>query len=246
MSYLISNDTLNGKVDVDSLIIEIGASNIVPAIDVVTVNDDVLTINFKAALSGTEQTTLDGIVAAHEGISPEPEAPKIQLVSQTPLGIPLIAVKKPDGDSVTVVSHNFCDDTTWPAANDSLWSVAPPAGKFYKILKAEVQFTHDVQMQTLSPTPAEMNLDVTAGGNPVDQKVFKSILDVFDLGNAHYTMNATVDGIPGVTTVVFDYSDALTLKSSWAMTMDFHLKNHLKLGGTHCSVSLVVEPGDET
>lgn len=157
-----------------------------------------------------------------------------------------IPITKPEGQAKTYVSHNFCDNSTWPATNDSKWSLTPASGKKYRVLKAEVQFSHDVQMASHT-NPKQMKLDVMAGGSaiPDESKVFSSITDVYDLGNKHYSMNQTVDGIPGMTTVVFDYANVIVLLSSYAMSMDFYIADHTELGGTHCSVSLVAELLDE-
>lgn len=157
-----------------------------------------------------------------------------------------IAITKPEGGAKTFISHNFCDNTTWPTTSDSKWSLTPPSGKIYRVYKAEVQFSSDVQMATATPAK-QMKLDVMVAGtaDPNESKVFSSITDVFDLGNKHYTMDVTVDGVPGMTTVVFDYTNTIILYSAYAMSMDFYIADHTELGGSHCSVSLVAELVDE-
>ena len=92
-----------------------------------------------------------------------------------------------------------------------------------------------------------MKLEMIVGGrpDPSESKQFKSISDVFDLGNKHYSMNVTVDGVPGMTTVVFDYTTIIKLYSSYGMSMDFYIGDHSELAGTHCSVSLIAELVDE-
>jgi hypothetical protein len=67
MSYSVANDTLNGLVDSGRLLEEIRESSITIAVDTISVSSDALTVNFKAALSAQEQTTLDALVAAHTG-----------------------------------------------------------------------------------------------------------------------------------------------------------------------------------
>lgn len=65
--YSISADTLNGKVNTVTLSEEIANSAITIAIDHITVVGDVLNIWFKAAISPTEESTLDVLVADHSG-----------------------------------------------------------------------------------------------------------------------------------------------------------------------------------
>jgi hypothetical protein len=65
--YSISNDFLNGAIASDELASEIRESTITIALDYITTAGDVCDIWFKEALSGSEETVLDGIVAAHTG-----------------------------------------------------------------------------------------------------------------------------------------------------------------------------------
>jgi len=188
---------------------------------------------------GEKDLTLSEATMHLQGSFPK----EVGLSYKTALGIPKIAMVKPDGDSKTLISHNFCDKTTWADPNDSTWTVEPPSGFRYLLQKAEVQFSHDVQLETLA-TPGEMHSEIFYQGAslPDHHKIFKSIMDVFDLGNKHHTMNATVDGVPGVTTVVFDYTDSIVLESAAQMKMVFSTLNNLELGGKHCSVSVVATP----
>ena len=66
-TYTIADDTANGLVDEDALVVEIGASSITIALDTVGVSGPDVVIDFKADLSGAEETTLDGILSAHAG-----------------------------------------------------------------------------------------------------------------------------------------------------------------------------------
>ena len=81
-TYSIANDTLNGTVDTLKLKEAVEASSIVPTLNTVNTDDDVLDIVFDSALSGAEQTTLTGIVNAHDGI-PTPQTATPQLVKLT-------------------------------------------------------------------------------------------------------------------------------------------------------------------
>jgi len=66
-AYSVSTDFPNAKVNIDSLTDEIQASTITVALDYINVAGDDCDIWFKAAITGAEETTLDGIVAAHTG-----------------------------------------------------------------------------------------------------------------------------------------------------------------------------------
>ena len=68
VSYSATSDTANGIVDDVSLEAEIRASDITVALDNVNILGDVINVVFKAAISGAAETTLDGIVAAHQGL----------------------------------------------------------------------------------------------------------------------------------------------------------------------------------
>lgn len=248
-TYSIASDTLNAACAPSKLHDEITQSSITIGVDRVDTNGDELKIVFVSAISTEEQTTLTALVGAHDGQQVvEPNEPKeVSIGSYTDLGVPLIAIKKPDGQSRTVISHNYCDNTTWPATDNSLWQIAPPPGKIWNVLRAEVQFSHDIEMATLTPTAEAMSLEVMAGGFAVDSKLFPSIASIFDLGNDHFSTPAGVilDGNPGMTTVRFDYQDTIVLRSSLAMSMDFQLVADIELGGTHCTVSAIVEEIDE-
>lgn len=65
--YSVANDTAQGKMFIPTLEAEIAASTITVALDGTTRDGDVLTIQFKASLTTAEKTTLDGVVAAHNG-----------------------------------------------------------------------------------------------------------------------------------------------------------------------------------
>jgi len=66
-TYSISADTVNGIVASDRLTEEIGTSSIVTGLDHIDTVDDTLDIWMKEAISAGDKTTLDGIVAAHDG-----------------------------------------------------------------------------------------------------------------------------------------------------------------------------------
>ncbi|MHC4618504.1 MAG: hypothetical protein ACYTEQ_12215 [Planctomycetota bacterium] len=71
-TYSISGDTANGIVNSSSLNAEIDASAIVTSLSYIETSGNVLDIWFVDALSGGDETILDGVVAAHTGEPPLP------------------------------------------------------------------------------------------------------------------------------------------------------------------------------
>jgi len=65
--YSIAVDTANGVVQQPLLIDEIIESSITTLLIGIKVNGNILTITFISAISGGEKTTLDGVVAVHQG-----------------------------------------------------------------------------------------------------------------------------------------------------------------------------------
>ena len=66
-TYSITNDFPNQAVDITKLTVEIGESTIVTALSHINTDGDVCDIHFSDALSGGDETVLDGLVAAHDG-----------------------------------------------------------------------------------------------------------------------------------------------------------------------------------
>ena len=264
-TYSVANDTLNGKVELDALTLEISQSSIVIGLNSINVSDDVLDILMNDAISAGEKTTLDGVVAAHEGLDIEPETPHV-IVDNT------IAIDKGAEDFDTLISHDWTNNTTWPAVSDSCWMFEPSAStKQLKMVKSEVQFSHDVKLgsQTI---PGEFYFDIwvynplvdlglpidadnptfipgVSSGNPLrflyKRTVFTSIKSVFDYGNEHFTMNANVDGLSyGITTVKFNYDQTIILRGDQGAQVRFCTKDNQAMDGSYCTVSVVIREED--
>ena len=69
-SYSISTDFPNAQVSLNNLQTDIRASAIVTALDYISSEGDTVSIVFKAAISSSDQTILDGLVANHNEIEP--------------------------------------------------------------------------------------------------------------------------------------------------------------------------------
>ena len=79
--YSIANDTANGTLAQEKLHDEIAASSITISLTGVNVSGDSISIEFATDISAGEETTLDGIIAAHDGI-PGPDDPKSVYIPQ--------------------------------------------------------------------------------------------------------------------------------------------------------------------
>ncbi len=65
--YSILNDTINGVVDLDGLIVEIEATDLSATFDYLSTHGDSMMVWFTDALSGADQTSLDSLVYSHDG-----------------------------------------------------------------------------------------------------------------------------------------------------------------------------------
>lgn len=74
-TFSVSTDFPNQKVSGSRLTSEIANSNIIYALGSITTTGDVCDIWFKNALSAAEETTLSGVVANHDGVYVEEDAP---------------------------------------------------------------------------------------------------------------------------------------------------------------------------
>jgi hypothetical protein len=81
-TYSILNDFPNQKVDPTVLSNEIVASTVTIALDYISTDDDDCDVWFKADLSGGEQTTLSGVVVAHDGESLPDDATNVDLADE--------------------------------------------------------------------------------------------------------------------------------------------------------------------
>jgi len=176
---------------------------------------------------------------------------------------------KGNGDFETYLTHDFTDTSSWPAVDDSVFVLEPPASTIYRLDKAEVQFTHDIAMSGVT----ELYFDVWAynplvdlgsaidaddptfvpgvsSGNPlrflVERQTYKSIKDVLNKGNEHFTIPYALDGMShGMTTVQFNYPKWIELKSSQGAQVRVSTKDDDKMNGEFCTISFLVSKIDE-
>lgn len=121
-TYSISTDFPNGKLEEDRLIQEIAASAIIIAFNHISTSGDVCDVWFKAVLSSSDETILDGLVAAHSG-EPLPDP-------TTSDGKPIFHLDAPaeaDGKPVYVMSPSTEGFYTWLTARGDDLSPTPPS-----------------------------------------------------------------------------------------------------------------------
>lgn len=82
-TYSVASDTANAAIAIEKLHDEISASSITISLQGVALSGDVITVTFQADISTAEETTLDGLVSAHDGI-PGPNDPAEVHVSGSP------------------------------------------------------------------------------------------------------------------------------------------------------------------
>jgi hypothetical protein len=107
-TYSVANDFSNG-VDIDKLTIEIQSSAIVISLDSISLSSGTCSVTFKAAISVLDQTLLDSLIAAHDGV------PEIEVTTppSSPEGIPLVSLVPRVGDERVIISHNWSDSSSW-------------------------------------------------------------------------------------------------------------------------------------
>lgn len=187
-----------------------------------------------------------------------------------------IRVDKNNQSFNTVISHNYCDNSTWPSVTDSQWIVEPSAvTKFLELSRAEIQFTHDIKFKS-STTPKEFYYDVwlynplfddqltvdaddptfvpgVSSGNPLrflyKRYIYKSLMDVFNYGNNHYSMPFSVDGLAsGVTTIQFNYDQIIVLDGSQGTQIRFSIEDNVQMesgaGESFFTISTVIREHD--
>ena len=248
-TYSISGDTANGAADPGATYDEIIKSDITIALDTVTTSGDDLNINFKANIGTLDETTLDNLVSNHEGVGvSEPDL--VSFGSYDANNIPLIVVDKAAGDFDTVVSHNFADKNSWEVSTtDSTWKLVPPVGEVYSLVKAEVQFDHDLDLSTTDILVDYYIWHPLVPGVPQLGKrvTFATIRSIFELGNAHYHCPALPEIPNGLSTVVFDYAQKLRIVGTETPMelshIEISLDGHTEPTGTYATIGFVVEKG---
>ena len=245
-TYSIANDTANGIADGAALFQAITdpSNGIGKQLSNVSTSGDDLNITFKQILAALEKTELDGIVAAHDGQPLD----DIQLISlnenKDDAGHLITASNKPIGNFDTLVTQNLCVDAT-------LYKIEPSPGKIIDVVKAEVQFEHDIN---ISNGGNEIYLDYFIWhpdypGTPVQAQriTFDSIRTVFEYGNAHYHSPALPEISNGLSTVVFDYVRKLQFFGDETPLKLAKLEISTKSGiitGSYATVGFVVEERD--
>jgi hypothetical protein len=181
-TYSISGQFSSG-VAPDSLEAAIRASSIVTAHDHIATAGDGCDIWFRDALSAGDVTTLDAVVAAHDGEHiPGGDRdshgnPIVNLHNRQADDTPYIAVRSRFGKETIYATHNLCDPTTWfnesarvtnkaLTNNNGVWESGDPHW---------IDLTH---------------------GKVFDEEGAVEDQGIFNPGNPHgYAVTVTVDGV---------------------------------------------------
>jgi len=123
-TYSVSGDFPNSLVNPDQLTIEVEAASLGQTLDRIAVQADVCDIWFDNALSGPDESTLDGVVAAHQGVPPEAQQGTAAAIGST--RDPLVT----DDETVGVVIGsqwvNTTDNRVWvcsdPSTGAAVWN----------------------------------------------------------------------------------------------------------------------------
>lgn len=252
-TYSIANDTLNGSLNMEALhkqmLDNATLSNVFDGINKSQGSDNFDVYLFQER-NATYDTAMDAVVSAHDGTALPVEPETVQLSNLTPnTGIPKVATYEPEGTFNSYITHDWCDNSTWPSANDSEYILEPSAGKLLRLKKAEVQFSHDIGLSGVT----ELYFDIMAydpnnlpNRQIVERVTYKSIKDVLNVGNAHFSTPVALDGMTNaMTTVQFNYPRSIDLYASSGMQIRLSTQNHTAMNGEFCTVSFVCSEEDE-
>jgi len=143
--YSLAGDFSNG-VNAGRLDEEVRASDIVVALRGVSVAGDDVTVTFKASLDSSDESILDGIVAAHDGSPDEPVPAPVDIRSITadPTGASKLGVNvfPAEGSRTNFISHLWTDPTTWYQSSvrvvDEVPTPLDPDGKQFQLANSDV------------------------------------------------------------------------------------------------------------
>ena len=159
--------------------------------------------------------------------------------------------QKTTGNFDTTITHNWCDNTSWVVStSDSTWKLEPSSGKIIDVVKAEVQFEHDLSIGT-----SDIHLDYyvwhpSSPGTPIlGQRItFDNARTLFEYGNSHYHAPALPELPNGLTTIVFDYANKLSFNSNEVYGdlayLQITTEAHAEVTGSYATVGFVTEERD--
>jgi len=114
---MITNYPFTKVVKAVQLEAEIRSSAIVTALHTILLNGtNDLNIEFKDALSAEDEAILNGLVTAHIPVADVIVPLQVsvnELSAKTSLGVPKMATYEPEGESATIVTHDFTDKCSW-------------------------------------------------------------------------------------------------------------------------------------
>lgn len=160
----------------------------------------------------------------------------------------IVPVDKVIGNFSTKITHNYCNNTSWPSSNDSSWELKPGAGKIWTLNKAEVQFQHDLD---LSGNTIYIDYYAWVGGGSeavVEQIAIDSVVKIYELGNEHYYSPALpgfINPNVGLSTVVFNYIAQLVLYADDTpgslSKVKIYTQNDSQVTGSYATVGFIIQ-----
>lgn len=243
-TYLLT-DTLNDLVDIGSLQSEIQDSSITIAIDSITEDGTNINVNFKAAISTSEETTLDGLVAAHTGESIETPTDSVSVseLSNTGSvsGLPKVIVENDEGDFYTQISNNLCVD-------GSEWTMEPNPNTVLYVEKSEIQFNHDLSMGNEKVVLTYYVWHPSSPGVPIPGQTveFPTLYSMFEYGNTHSHCPAIGTELPnGLSTIHFNYVKKLVFHANETpgklAKLSVKTESGNALSGSYCVATFVTD-----
>ena len=181
---MVTKYTFTKVVNASRLSLEIQQSNIVTALDHIDTLVDTVDIWFKDTLSSEDESTLTSVVENHTD-NPLEDIQQIVVTNAVALDADMTSTEraykfagtKLEGSSTTLVSHDFCDKTTW--WNDSVR------------VTQETLNTSD-NLTFTSPSSHINWIDLVSGKIPYEDRIsnsYKTIVYVDDVTNTEATIN---------------------------------------------------------
>lgn len=157
--------------------------------------------------------------------------------------MPLVAIKKEEGDYATITTHNFCDNTTWVEGTlDSTWTISPATGKNLFITSSRTQFAHNLAISPKEIIVEHFKWDALSE-IPVlsETRLIKNVTGLFETGSSHYSAPTMTELTHGLTTIAHGQPVDMVLYSVKTISKFAKIvireKDHLPITGAYLAAS---------
>lgn len=186
----------------------------------------------------------------------------VDIEPRTSEGVQRISADIPEGDFDTVLTHNFCDNTTWSSTSDSTWTLQPSSGKKLILSKSECNYEPDLRVSGVTKLCIDYYIWINSTHQLAKTVEITHKRDIYAFGNEHF-YNPPDDPdsgeLPnGICTVKFNYREAKALvlyntpvnyrKSKIVLRLEKHdaeADDHTPATGTYATVGFIVVEEDE-